>query len=138
MAQATKTLLEVAPYIVAIMGSLGMAWAAYLRYKKSPYESVAVSSDAIQNLTESVDTLTTRLSEERNSRLADSLEFEQRLTALRLELSRKYDTQLYDMKTYYEDRIKRLEQGHKDVVKALKSRIRELENTVNNGQSDRY
>lgn len=138
MAQATKTLLEVAPYIVAIIGSVGMAWAAYLRYKKSPYESVVVSSDAIQNLAESVDTLTIRLSEERSARLADSLEFEQRLTALRTELSLKYDAQLYDMKAYYEDRIKRLEQGHKDVVKALKSRIRELENTVNNGQCDKY
>jgi hypothetical protein len=127
------TLLEAAPYIVAIVGSVAMLMAAYLRYRKSPYEAVAVKSDAIQSLTDSVDTLTIRLSSERDARLQDCIEFEQNIADLRIELSRKYDTQLYDMKAYYEERINRLEQGHRDVVKVLKTRIRELENAVKNG-----
>jgi hypothetical protein len=129
----TATLLEAAPYIVAIVGSVGMVMAAFLRYRRSPYEAVAVKSDAIQNLTDSVDILTTRLATERDARLQDCIEFEQNITDLRQELSRKYDGQLYDMKAYYEDRISRLEQGHRDVVKVLKARIRELENAVKNG-----
>jgi hypothetical protein len=131
--QILAILLEALPYVVAVVGSVAMLAAAYLRYMRSPYEAVAVKSDAIQNLTDSVDILTTRLGEERQARLKDCVEFETNLAGLRRELSSKYDAQLYDMKAYYEERINRLEQGHKDTVKVLKMRIRELENRVKNG-----
>ena len=127
------TLLDAAPYIVAIVGSTAMMIAAFLRYRRSPLQAIAVKADAIQNLTDSVDTLTTRLSEERDARLQDCIDFEKNIGDLRRELSKKYDAQLYDMRAYYEERINRLEQGHKDTVKVLKTRIWELENLMKNG-----
>ena len=132
-AEQTYSLLELAPYIVALAGSVAMVYVAWLRYRKSPHQAVAVKAGAIDNLTKSVDTLTTRLSEEREARLQDCIDFERNLDGLRTELSDRCDRRIIELKTYYEERISRLEQAHRDRVEALKTRIKELENKVDNG-----
>ena len=143
-AQEVHDLLDYAPYLVALAGSIAMIAAAWIRYRRSPHQAVAVKSTAIKELVESVAMLAERLNESQDAigvaqaaRLRDCLNFEQDISSLREELSSKYDARLREMKTYHEGRIARIEQGHRDRVEALKLRIKELELRLDNGDKER-
>lgn len=134
----TPNLLQFSAYAVAIVGTIATIIVAWIQHRRSPHEAVAIRSEAIESLTNSVEKLTVRLNIVQSERIADCLEFDRNLDALRIELSDKYDRRLSEMQAHYEQKIARLEQGHRDRVEALKKRIKELESRVENGNGDNY
>lgn len=131
-------LLDYAQYGVGLIMVLGGVYVAYVQKKRSPHETIATGTEAIENLMVSLKELTLLYNKERAERLSDCIKFERGLVDLRKELTDYYDEKtkedLFQQKEDYEIIIKRLKQGYSDQIKALKLRILELEAKVNGGK----
>jgi iron-sulfur cluster repair protein YtfE (RIC family) len=128
--------IELAPYAAPVGVIVGTVLTALISRWKSPLDSVAIKADAIRELTGSISEINTVLASERRERIDDCIKFELDIANLRDELVTRYEnrlaTEIEQLRVYYEDKIKRLEQAHRDRVAVLKERILKLENGLNN------
>jgi len=128
--------IELAPYAAPVGVIVGTVLTALISRWKSPLDSVAIKADAIRELTGSISEINTVLASERRERIDDCIKFELDIANLRDELVARYEnrlaTEIEQLRVYYEDKIKRLEQAHRDRVAVLKERILKLENGLNN------
>jgi len=128
--------IELAPYAAPVGVIVGTVLTALISRWKSPLDSVAIKADAIRELTGSISEINTVLASERRERIDDCIKFELDIANLRDELVTRYEnrlaTEIEQLRAYYEDKIKRLEQAHRDRVAVLKERILKLENGLNN------
>jgi len=101
---------------------------------KSPGETGAVKASTLSDLVASVETMGNALDKERSDRLEDCIKFEKQVAELKShyeltaeETRRRNSRELREMRAYYEGKILRIEQAHRDRVLSLKQRISALE-----------
>jgi len=142
---------------IAITAGASIIVAMIARWRSAGQDAVE-ASDAIDKLVLSINSLAEQLEKERAARKRDVLALEQELRAQNnksteierraREAQRELEAtraeleetrgELVELRNYYEDKIARIEQAHRDRVHSLKARIKalEVENGTYNGLQD--